>query len=40
MMKHHIHMLSNSRANMCGLNSKNIDRVAEAIHDTVIKVHN
>ncbi|XP_069679002.1 aspartate aminotransferase, cytoplasmic-like [Periplaneta americana] len=37
--KHHIHMLSNSRANMCGLNDKNVDRVAEAIYDTVVNVH-
>jgi hypothetical protein len=39
-IKHHIHMLSYGRANMCGLSSKNIDQVAEAIHDTVTKVHN
>ncbi|XP_021916317.1 aspartate aminotransferase, cytoplasmic-like [Zootermopsis nevadensis] len=38
-IKHHVHMLSNGRANMCGLNDKNIDKVAEAIHDTVTKVH-
>lgn len=36
--KHHVHMLSTSRANMCGLNSKNIDRVAQAIHDTVTEI--
>jgi len=37
-VKHHVHMLSTGRANMCGLNSKNINRVAEAIHDTVTEI--
>jgi hypothetical protein len=33
-------MLSNGRANMCRLSSENISQFAEAIHDTVTKVHN
>jgi aspartate/tyrosine/aromatic aminotransferase len=33
-------MLSNGRVCMCGLNSENISRIAEAIHDAVTKVHN
>lgn len=37
-VKHHVHMLSTGRANMSGLSSKNIDRVAEAIHDTVTEI--
>lgn len=39
-IKHHVHILPNGRANMCGLNSENISRFAQAIHDTVTKVHN
>lgn len=39
-VKHHVHLLSTGRINMSGLSSKNIDRVAEAIYDTVTKIHN
>lgn len=39
-IKHHVHILPNGRANMCGLNSENISGFAGAIHDTVTKVHN
>lgn len=39
-VKHHVHLLSTGRANMSGLSSKNIDRVAEAIYDTVTEIHN
>ena len=35
---HHIHMLKNGRIAMVGLNSKNINYVAEAINDAVTKV--
>ncbi|XP_049779425.1 aspartate aminotransferase, cytoplasmic-like [Schistocerca cancellata] len=36
--KHHIYMLSSGRANMCGLNNKNLDYVASAIHNTVTQI--
>ena len=35
---YHIYMLRNGRINMCGLTSNNIDHVADAIHDAVLKV--
>ncbi|XP_076142416.1 aspartate aminotransferase, cytoplasmic [Alosa pseudoharengus] len=34
----HIYLMASGRINMCGLTTKNIDYVAEAIHDTVTKV--
>jgi len=37
-VKHHVHMLSTGRASMCGLSSKNINRVAAAIHDAVTEI--
>ncbi|PSN36814.1 Aspartate aminotransferase [Blattella germanica] len=36
--KHHIYLLKSGRINMCGLTTKNIDYVANAIHDTVVNV--
>lgn len=33
--KFHIYMLKNGRINMCSINPKNCDYVAEAIHDAV-----
>ena len=33
--KHHIYLLKNGRINMCGLNSSNIEYVADAIKDAV-----
>ena len=33
--KHRIYMLKNGRMNVCGLNSKNVRQVAEAIDDCV-----
>lgn len=33
--KYHIYLLKNGRINMCGLNSGNIEYVAEAIRDAV-----
>ncbi|PSN36815.1 Aspartate aminotransferase [Blattella germanica] len=36
--KYHIYLLKSGRISMCGLNTKNIDYVANAIHDTVINV--
>ena len=33
--KHHIYLLKNGRINMCGLNSSNLEYVAEAIKDAV-----
>lgn len=36
--KHHIHMLKNGRIAMVGLNSKNINYVAEAIQDAVTNI--
>jgi len=37
-VKHHVHLPSTGRANMSGLSSKNIDRVAEAIYDAVTEI--
>lgn len=33
--KHHIYLLKSGRINMCGLNTKNVEYVAKAIHDVV-----
>lgn len=35
---YHIYLLRSGRINMCGLNEKNLDYVAEAIHDAVTKL--
>lgn len=34
----HIYLMASGRINMCGLNSKNIEYVAESIHEAVTKV--
>jgi aspartate aminotransferase len=34
--KHHVFLLKSGRISVCGLNSKNVDYVASAIHDAVI----
>lgn len=34
----HIYLMASGRINMCGLTSKNIDYVAESIHEAVTKV--
>ncbi|XP_066582586.1 aspartate aminotransferase, cytoplasmic [Prorops nasuta] len=34
--QYHIYMLHSGRINMCGLNEKNLDYVAKAIHETVL----
>lgn len=34
--KYHIYLLKSGRINVCGLNHKNLDHVAKAIHDVVI----
>lgn len=34
----HIYLMASGRINMCGLTSKNIDYVAESIHEAVVKV--
>lgn len=36
--EYHIYLLKSGRINMCGLTTKNIDYVANAIHETVLKV--
>ncbi|GFG37317.1 hypothetical protein Cfor_03256 [Coptotermes formosanus] len=36
--KHHIYLLKSGRINMCGLTTKNIDYVAQAIYETVLQV--
>jgi len=36
--KYHVYLLKSGRINMCGLTTKNIDYVAQAIHDTVLQV--
>lgn len=33
-----IYLMASGRINMCGLTTKNIDYVAESIHDTVVNV--
>lgn len=33
----HIYMLRSGRINMCGLNEKNMDYVAKAFHETILK---
>ena len=38
MKKYHIYLLRSGRINMCGLNEKNLDYVAEAIHDAITTV--
>ncbi|XP_026212619.1 aspartate aminotransferase, cytoplasmic [Anabas testudineus] len=35
----HIYLMASGRINMCGLTTKNIDYVAQSIHDAVTKVH-
>jgi len=37
--KYHIYLLRSGRINMCGLNSRNVDYVANAIHDAVTSIH-
>lgn len=34
----HIYLMASGRINMCGLTSKNIDYVAQSIHEAVTKV--
>jgi aspartate aminotransferase len=36
--KYHIYLLKSGRINMCGLTTKNIDYVAQAIHETVVEI--
>ncbi|KAG8227200.1 hypothetical protein J437_LFUL003406 [Ladona fulva] len=36
--EHHIYLLKSGRINMCGLTTKNIDYVANAIHDSITKL--
>ena len=36
--KHHIHMVKNGRISMAGINSKNVDYIAEAIKDVVVNI--
>lgn len=36
--KHHIYLLSNGRISMCGINSSNIEYLADAINDVVVNV--
>ena len=36
--KYHIYLMSSGRINMCGVTTKNIDYVAEAINDAVCNV--
>lgn len=33
--KYHIYLLANGRISMCGLTTKNIDYVVDAIHDAI-----
>ncbi len=34
----HVYLMASGRINMCGLTTKNIDYVAESIHEAVTKV--
>lgn len=34
----HVYLMASGRINMCGLTTKNIDYVAQSIHDTVTTV--
>lgn len=34
--KHHIHLVKNGRISMAGINSKNVNYVADAIKDAVV----
>lgn len=34
----HVYLMASGRINMCGLTSKNIDYVAQSIHEAVTKV--
>ena len=36
--KRHVHMMKNGRIAMVGLNSKNVNYVAESINDAVVNV--
>jgi aspartate aminotransferase len=36
--KRHVHMMKNGRIAMVGLNTKNVDYVAESINDAVVNV--
>lgn len=38
MSKYHIYLMKSGRINMCGLNSNNIDYVANAINDAIINI--
>nr|XP_033799331.1 aspartate aminotransferase, cytoplasmic [Geotrypetes seraphini] len=35
----HIYLMASGRINMCGLTTKNLDYVAESIHEAVTKIH-
>lgn len=35
---HHVHMMKNGRIAMVGLNSKNVNHVAESINDAVVNI--
>jgi aspartate aminotransferase len=32
----HMYLLQNGRANICALNNNNLDRFAQAVHDSII----
>nr|APA33939.1 seminal fluid protein [Nilaparvata lugens] len=36
----HVYMMGTGRISMCGINSSNIDHVAQSIHDAVVKIPN
>jgi aspartate/tyrosine/aromatic aminotransferase len=37
--KHHIHLVKNGRISMAGVNSKNVNYIAEAIKDAITSVN-
>ncbi len=36
--KHHIHLVKNGRISMAGINTKNVEYIAQAIKDAVVNV--
>lgn len=36
--KHHIHLIKNGRISMAGINTKNVEYIAQAIKDVVVNV--
>jgi aspartate aminotransferase len=35
--EYHMYLMPNGRANLCALNNNNLDRFAQAVHDTITR---